>query len=301
MNKEKIDSLLERYKNDLANTGRSPYTVKGYAGDLTYFITWYGETTGQDFDPKAVLPEALRDYRSYMQATKGLKPTTINRRVIALNRFFRWALRTELIADNPFEVMETFSLPVPQDTAPKALTHNEQKALLRAVRKSGSKRDLAIIQTLLGTGIRLSELASLKTTDLEISERKGWLHVRGKGNKERDIPLGRNTRKALADYLEERANHPQAEGTGQVFLGQRGPLKRDGIHYIVSKYTYQAQLEDCTVHTLRHTFAKNRIDEGQPLELVATFLGHESLDTTRIYTRPTKRDLERAMRDADFT
>ena len=147
----------------------------------------------------------------------------------------------------------------------------------------------------MGTGLRVSELAALTVADLEISERKGVLHVRqGKGTKARDIPLDNQTRQAMAAYLELR----QEDGSGRVFVGQRGPLNSPGIQYLVAKYAYQAQLADCTVHTLRHTFAKNLVDAGTPLDQVATLLGHESLDTTRIYTKPSQQDLERAVRRA---
>ena len=138
-------------------------------------------------------------------------------------------------------------------------------------------------------------MAALKVSDLEISDRKGWLHVRdGKGNKARAIPLDNKTRQTLSNYLEERGE----DGSDKLFLGQRGPLSEPGVNYLVTKYAYQARLEDCTSHTLRHTFAKNLVDADIPLDQVATLLGHESLDTTRVYTRPSKRDLEQAVRRA---
>jgi integrase/recombinase XerC len=150
--------------------------------------------------------------------------------------------------------------------------------------------------------LRISELAALKVSDLEISEHKGWLCVRkGKGSKARDIPLDNKTRQVLSGYLEERPEDgtdlPAGEA-GRLFLGQRGPLGEPGINYLVNKYAYQARLEDCTSHTLRHTFGKNLVDAGVPLDQVATLMGHESLETTKIYTRPSKRDLERAVRRA---
>jgi site-specific recombinase XerD len=81
-------------------------------------------------------------------------------------------------------------------------------------------------------------------------------------------------------------------------LGQRGPINEPGVNYLVKKYAYQAHLEDVTCHTLRHTFARNLVDAGMPLDQVATLLGHESLDTTRVYTKPSAEDLERAVRRA---
>jgi site-specific recombinase XerD len=104
--------------------------------------------------------------------------------------------------------------------------------------------------------------------------------------------LDKQTRQALVNYLEER----QEDGSDRLFLGQRGPISEPGINYLVTKYAYQARLEDCTSHTLRHSFAKNLVDAGTPLDQVATLLGHESLNTTRVYTRPSQGDLERAVR-----
>jgi site-specific recombinase XerD len=154
---------------------------------------------------------------------------------------------------------------------------------------------LAVIQTLLGTGLRISELVALTVSDLEITPRKGTLYVRqGKGSKAREIPLGARTRRALLNYLEERGG----SNSRRLFLGQRGPLNEPGISYLVSKYAYQALLEEVTPHSLRHSFAKNLIDAATPLDQVATLLGHASLDTTKIYIRPSKQDLERAVRRA---
>jgi site-specific recombinase XerD len=109
--------------------------------------------------------------------------------------------------------------------------------------------------------------------------------------------LDKQTRQALAIYLEERQRALSADSE-RLFLGQRGPISEPGINYLVTKYAYQARLEDCTSHTLRHSFAKNLVDADTPLDQVATLLGHESLDTTRVYTRPSQKDLERAVRRA---
>jgi integrase/recombinase XerC len=143
--------------------------------------------------------------------------------------------------------------------------------------------------------LRISELAALKVEDLEIGERSGWVHVRqGKGGKSRRVPLNNQVRQALSAYLAERGQ----DKSDRLFLGQRGPMGEWGVHELVKKYAYQARLEDVTAHTLRHTFAKNLVDAGVPLDQVATLLGHESLDTTRVYTKPSEKDLEQAVRRA---
>ncbi len=292
MSKKK--SVIEQYRDHLTRVGKSPHTVRAYSHDVAAFAHWFEGTTGEALIPQAVDSRDIQEYRGYL-VQRGLKPATVNRRLIALRRFFQWAKQEGLVDDSPFEVLETVLVKEQKGTAPRWLNRQEQLALLRAVRKGKSTRDLAIIQTLLGTGLRISELAALKVRDLELSERKGALKVReGKGSKARDIPLDNKTRMALTSYLRER---PETD-TDQLFLGQRGPLSEAGINYLVAKYAYQAQLEDCTSHTLRHTFAKNLVDTDTPLDLVATLLGHESLDTTRIYTRPSEKDLERAVRRA---
>lgn len=289
-------TIIDQYEDHLTRVGKSAHTVRAYTHDVAAFAQWFQGTYGERLDPQAVDPRDIRDYRQHLLAVKELKPATINRRLIALRRFFQWARQQDIADDSPFEILETVLVKEQQDTAPRWLDRTEQLALLRVARKGKRRRDVAILQTLLGTGLRISELAALKVTDIEISERKGELRVRGgKGTKERRIPLDKRTRRALTRYLDE--ERPAAESE-RLFLGQRGPLNEAGINYLVKKYAYQARLEDCTSHTLRHTFAKNLVDAGTPLDQVATLLGHESLDTTRIYTRPSEKDLERAVRRA---
>jgi integrase/recombinase XerC len=124
----------------------------------------------------------------------------------------------------------------------------------------------------------------------------------GKGIKQREIPLNKQARAALSAYLEEREqidiDDLDEEERERVFFGQRGPLTERGLDQLVAKYAYQARLENCTAHTLRHSFAKNLVNAGTSLDEVATLLGHESLNTTRVYTRPSRQDLERSVRRA---
>jgi site-specific recombinase XerD len=298
------ETISKDYRHYLERVGKSTHTVKAYLRDFAVFVHWFEQSRGEEFSAKGVDPGDVTEYRGYL-LRHGSKPATINRRLVALSRFFKWAIRQKLVADSPFEALERVQVNTGQqrEIAPRWLDENEQLALLRAVRRGGSARDLAVIQTLLGTGLRISELANLTISDLDISERKGWLRVReGKGNKSREIPLDNRTRLAISNYLEERKGskvHEHADvGSDMLFLGQRGPINERGVDYLVRKYAYQARLQHCTAHTLRHTFAKNLVDTGTPLDQVATLLGHESLDTTRIYVRPSRQDLQRAVRSA---
>jgi integrase/recombinase XerC len=291
---EKRKEILAEYREHLERAGKSANTVKAYVHDVGDFATWFEQTTGEGFAPNIVDPREVTEYRGWLQR-KGYAPATVNRRLIALRRFFDWAKQQGRAAGSPFDLLEGVRVKEQKDTAPRWLTHKEKLGLLRAVRRAESARDLAIVQTLLGTGLRISELAALELSDLEIKERSGRLQVRaGKGRKARFIPLSNRVRKALGAYLEEREDDEERS----VFLGQRGPLTEWGIRRVVKKYAYHTQLEDVTAHTLRHTFAKDLVDAGTPLDQVATLLGHESLDTTRVYTQPSERDLEKAVRRA---
>lgn len=130
---------------------------------------------------------------------------------------------------------------------------------------------------LLGAGLRISEAAALTVSDIEMNDRSGSVYVRArKGMKSRSLPLSVHVRKALGAYLKIRTN----EDRNCLLLSRRGPLPERGIHAIVKKYAYEARLEDVTAHTLRHSFARNLVDAGTPLDQVATLPGHESLDTT---------------------
>lgn len=286
--------VVSDYQEYLEQTGKSANTVKAYVHDVGAFASWFEQTTGDEFAPGIVDPREITDYRVFL-LQRGSSPATVNRRMVSMRRYFLWAKKRGVINVSPFEMLERVRVKEQKDVAPRWLSRKEQLALLRAVRQGENQRDLAIIQMMLGAGLRISEAAALKVIDIQVSERSGWVRVRvGKGMKPRSIPLSVHVRKALQAYLKERPN----EDEESLFLGQRGPLSEWGIHAVVKKYAYQAQQEDVTAHTLRHSFAKNLVDSGTPLDQVAVLLGHESLDTTRIYTQPSERDLERAVRNA---
>ena len=286
--------VVADYQEYLEQTGKSANTIKAYVYDVGAFASWFEQTTGDEFAPGIVDPREITDYRGHL-LQRGSSPATVNRRLVSLRRYFLWAKKRGMISDTPFEMLERVRVKEQKDVAPRWLTRNEQLALLRAVRQGENERDLAIIQMMLGAGLRISEVAGLNMSDIELNDRSGWVYVRtGKGMKPRSIPLSVHVRKALQAYLKIRPD----EDEDDLFLGQRGPLSEWGIHAIVKKYAYQARQEDVTAHTLRHSFAKNLVDAGTPLDQVAILLGHESLDTTKIYTQPDERDLERAVRNA---
>ena len=240
--------------------------------------------------PEVITPIDVKQYKAYLLQVKGFKPATVNRRLASISAFCEWARRENLVDTNPREGIGNVQ---EVELAPRWLTKKEQYALLRAVQKDGNPRDEALIMLLLHTGLRVGEASNLRLSDVEISERKGQVTVRdGKGGKHRVIPLNSDVRKALAAYLQVRrdASHDY------LFVGkQSGRLKAWGIQYVASKYAYLAKLDRLTPHTLRHTFGKNLVDAGVSLDKVATLLGHENLNTTRLYTKPSGADLAQAV------
>jgi site-specific recombinase XerD len=177
--------------------------------------------------------------------------------------------------------------------APKSLPKKDVDRLIREAEQSGNKRDLALLQVLRHTGIRVGELTALRLSDVTLSERKGELVVRaGKSSKYRVVPLNADARKALADYL---AVRPKTT-SDRLFLGRRSDgLSPRAVEKTVLKYAHLARLDDVSPHTLRHTFGKRALDAGVDLVTVSQLMGHERLETTAIYTTPSAQDFEKAV------
>jgi len=281
--------LFKAFERYLRAQDRAEKTVGDYLTDLRLFAEWFTQTRDEPFKPQAITPTDVREYRAYLLNVKRQSPATINRRLVTLRVFCRWAMNEGLLASDPTSAIK----PVKQvQPAPRWLDRKEQYALRRAAEKDGDVRNLAILLLLLNTGLRVSEVAGLKLADVELSERKGEITVRGKGTKVRTVPLNAEVRRALREYL---AKRPKVKHDA-VFVNQRGePLGRLGIEYQVATLGRVAGLEHLTPHMLRHTFAKNLIDQSVSLDQVAMLMGHRSLTTTARYTQPSQQDLVRAV------
>jgi site-specific recombinase XerD len=270
--------------------GKSPSTTRAYRSDLVTFARWFEQSNGEAFTPAAVTPTDIRSFRAYQQVNRRLKPATVNRRLSSLHRFFHWAEATGCVERDPTDDVAgvaTVSAP------PRWLDRQDLNRLTRTLERHGSLRDVAIIQLLRQTGIRVGELVALTTGDVHLGERSGKLVVRaGKGNKYREVPLNLHARKALQLYLDE--GRPVTTHA-RVFIGQRGPLTERAVQIILRKYAGLAGLEGVTPHTLRHSFGKTLVDAGEQITVVAALLGHESLKTTMVYTQPGRADLEAAV------
>lgn len=266
-------------------------SIRNYLSDLRHFIAWF-ETereanVGNDatFTPQAITTPALTRYRSYLQTVQWQKPTSVNRLLISLKRYFGWATQHHIIAYDPSVAVKLVGQEV---SAPRHLDDQEEQALVAAVTKAGILRDRVLIILLLHTGLRAREICRFRYDQVKLNKRSGFLEIIGKRNKYREVPLNATTRKALEEYLPTLS--PET-----VFLFPSGrtkhALSERALGYIVKKYATAAKLADVSPHDLRHRFGY-RMAESVPLHRLAQIMGHDSLDTTKLYIRGTKQAVE---------
>ena len=285
--------------------GWASSTKKGYIRDFQYFATNWEERHQEVFDLKKVSARDLRDYQDYLQGELGLRASSVEKKLAPLRFIFKQALRKRWIMENPIEELRRIKH---VETAPRSLSKNEQATLMRAIKKELEvallryptrwrtyQRDAALVDFLLNTGLRVNEACEVRLRDIQLSERKGSLLVRkGKGRKERRVPLNLHARHALQEWL---AVRPESD-TGHLWTAVErgnGALSERSVQRILARYKTLAGLERFSPHICRHTFAKNLIDKGVGLEKVAKLLGHANLNTTRIYVTPSEQDLELAV------
>ena len=191
------------YLHDEVDT--SAATVRNYLSDLQQFIAWCettwaeGHEQARSFTPAAITTLLLTRYRGYLQHSLRLKPTSVNRALVALKRYAAWATDQGVISRNPATAVKL----IPADVgAPRQLEDDEEDALVSAVTTSGTLRDRTIILLMLHTGLRAREVCTLQRSQVILGKRSGRLTVYGKRNKYREVPLNATARKALTDYLE---------------------------------------------------------------------------------------------------
>jgi len=290
--------LIENWLSDLHQQGKSDKTIAGYRRALAHFIRWSKQSYGQPFDPATIIPRDIADWQAFQQTVESAKTATVNVRLVALSRFFKWAVDNEHVRSNPASSIKALR---PEPRHPKALPEKNLRRLLRAIHAGGNLRDIALVEMLLGTGLRVSEVLALRRSDITVASRSGEVRVRrGKGGMSRTVPLTAVVRQALQNYL---VLYPKAKKGDPLWVGERGALKSSsGVFRMLKKYALFAGLDegDVSPHVLRHTFA-TRYLQANPNDLrgLAALLGHASLDTVMIYTEPTTDDLAQRMEMAE--
>lgn len=294
---------LESFRDYLVTHDRSERTIAGYLYAAERFDRWLRAQGEDGLSPQNLTAEDVRAFRQNL-AEQGAQPSTLNAYLAALRAYASWCVEAGLLQSDPLRWLHSTR---EQALAPKWLTHKEQSAVVREAERAlaaarteakrlDAQRDLSLIVLLLNTGLRISEACELEPGDAELHERSGRLTVRsGKGAKRRVLPLNRAARQALADWMALRP-----AGAATLFTTTLGkPFNYAAAYRRLAELGRRAKVA-LHPHTLRHTFAKNLVDSGVGLEQVAALLGHESLNTTRVYTIPSQQDLERAVSHLDF-
>lgn len=266
--------------------GLARHTFESYGRDLRRLEAWAGKSG------KAVQDLSRQDLRSWIASLSraGLAPSSVTRAVSAARGFFRF-----LMLDGHLKKLPTEDLDTPQGFAhlPRFLTEDEINQLLAApdVATEQGIRDRAFLELMYAAGMRVSELVSLKTADIELHA--GLVACHGKGNKERRVPIGKSAIYWLQQYAAVKASYGN-QNSPCMFVYRGRPLTRQMVWKAIKGYATKLGLENISPHTLRHSFATHLLQHGADSRSVQALLGHSDISTTQIYTHITDRHLRAA-------
>ena len=254
--------------------GASCHTLRAYRQDLEELTKAVGE------DPGSIDVIDLRGFVA-AQIQRGLNKTTVSRRLSSLRSFFKFLYREGFVKTNPAKLVPNPKIP---KRLPKFLSVDDVFSLVEKPEGIGflPVRDHAILELLYSSGMRVSELSGINTEDMSLKE--SLIKVRGKGKKERIVPVGSKALDAMKSYIIERMLLKTKEKA--LFLNRKGKrLSERGVRRIVVKYAQQLSIHGSIgPHTLRHTFASHLLQGGADLRVIQELLGHSSLSTTQKYT-----------------
>lgn len=262
----------------------SPHTISNYQRDLRFLL--------KILQGRAQIDRtAARDYLVALE-NKKYSRRSVARKLSAARSFFRFLLREKLIDQNPFENLLTPKLP---RKLPNFLYPEEIKALLEALETKTplGLRDLAILEVIYGTGLRVAEIVKLNLSDIDFTE--GEIRVLGKGSKERIVLFGKQAKEAMQNYLNKsRPILLCGQKSAAFFINRRGNRTTVRLmERLILHYAKKAGIsKKVTPHTLRHSFATHLLSGGADLRMVQELLGHASLSTTQVYTHITKERLK---------
>lgn len=272
----------------------SDNTVDAYISDIEKFSA-FQEIQGYNVLPQNVNEKQLHEFLEFL-AEIGLNEKSQSRIISGLKSFFKYLILEDIITNDPTKMIES---PKTGRKLPVVLSVEEIISMLNAIDVSTplGHRNRAIIEVLYGCGLRVSELAGLKISNIYFSG--DYLRIIGKGDKQRLVPLGKAAKKEIDNYMKSFRNHitPKKGQTDYLFLNRRGSkLSRVMIFNIVKDACAKAGITKIiSPHTFRHSFATHLIEGGADLRAVQEMLGHESITTTEIYTHIDREYLREAI------
>lgn len=265
----------------------SPHTIAGYRSDLAGLTTFISLQRGTEIDAAGIDHLLLRLYLASLSSAtdqrKAYTKSSIGRKLAAVRAFFGWLTRNGQLPTNPAELI---SSPKQEQRLPFHLNIDQTFTVLEAPGKAGEQtphrlRDVALLELLYSSGLRVSELTGLNVGDIDYGS--GMARVLGKGSKERIVPVGSQALSAIVRYLAQRG---RPDESSPLFLGARGGrIHRRTVAALVRHWsTPVCTFRTVTPHTLRHTFATHLLEQGADLRSIQELLGHASLSTTQKYT-----------------
>lgn len=277
-----LESWIADFLTDLKNANRSPHTCRAYASDLYRLAAFY------EGDPTAISVDNLRDF---LDTFSHLKPATRARKQAALNSFFQWAFRQDLIAANPMAKIAPVKRDAPQV---RALERTDVEKIL-AIIPAKQIRDQLLFYLIFETGLRVGEALQLYVEDLDMTLDDEHLYIRGKGGQRRTVLLDDSRLVAqLRRYLKQTGYKH-----GPLFRAQKnsrgGPLRYQSAQYRWQKYCEEAGIH-CTLHQLRHTHATEMVNEGVSLATIRKRLGHKNIQTTLRYAEKSDESADAELR-----
>ena len=286
-----IRDSIAKYLAELTRRGASKHTLRNYGSDLEQFAGYF-EVTGAT--PPAFEQLDLSLLREWLGGLYDhrLSVVTVRRKLAAVRAVFKFSLQEGVITRNPATRLRT---PKVKQRLPDVMTAEKTNNLIDAV-ESGDivelpdkDRDVALLELMYGCGIRVSELVGINLEDIDL--RGGWLRVRGKGNKERQVPVAARAVAAVNNYLESRRASPNERA---LFINSRGARLGDRqVRRLVKLYSVLVA-GDSTVHphSFRHAYATHLLSDGADLRSIQELLGHARLSTTQKYTQVSLKDLQ---------
>ncbi|MBX3118593.1 MAG: tyrosine recombinase XerC [Fimbriimonadaceae bacterium] len=288
MKSPNLDAAIQEFL-DSQRAKRSPNTVKSYGADLSQLAEFLAGDS-QEVGLSALTPLRIQTFLRH----KAPNPTTRARKLSALRTFVKFCKQMGYLAEDPTEMLEA---PIRRKRLPKALSQAQTEDLLEQddVGKS-PLRDRALLEIMYGAGLRVSEVVGMNLPDIDFKE--GSVRVRGKGNKDRVALFGKPCLEALERYIQGERVEPKK---GQALFTNRlgGRIITRTVYNVVRRWAKQIGLPpEVSPHKLRHSFATHLLDGGADLKTVQQLLGHESLETTQIYTHVSIERLREAVEKA---
>jgi integrase/recombinase XerD len=289
-----MDPSIDRFIDALwLEDGLSQHTLSAYRRDLNGLLNWLRAHESLD----TLLQAGEVNLQAYVSAQHAqTRPSTASRRLSVWRRYFRWAIRESLCTLDP-----TLTLMPPKRPArvPGTVTERQVEALLGAplVDEAQGLRDRAMLELLYASGLRVSELVSLRSVQVAMTD--GVVHVWGKGSKERLVPFGEEAGRWLARYLQHARQDILGDKTSEdLFVTRLGhQMSRQMFWKLIKRYAIQSGItQNLSPHTLRHAFATHLLNHGADLRVVQMLLGHSDISTTQIYTHVARERLNQLHR-----